>query len=85
MADLENAALIREVHVYGQSLAVGSEQSGAAQHIGLGTHLLQKAAEIAYAQGFSRLAVIAAIGTRRYYESRGFKRGELYMVQELHQ
>jgi elongator complex protein 3 len=85
MADLENAALIREVHVYGQSLAVGSEQSGAAQHIGLGTHLLQKAAEIAYAHGFSRLAVIAAIGTRRYYESRGFKRGELYMVQELHQ
>jgi elongator complex protein 3 len=84
MADLENAALIREVHVYGQSLAVGAEQSGAAQHIGLGTHLLQKAADIAYTHGFSRLAVIAAIGTRRYYENRGFKRGELYMVQELH-
>ncbi|RXL71907.1 tRNA uridine(34) 5-carboxymethylaminomethyl modification radical SAM/GNAT enzyme Elp3, partial [Citrobacter sp. AAK_AS5] len=40
MPDLENAALIREVHVYGQSLAVGTEQSGAAQHIGLGTTLL---------------------------------------------
>ena len=83
MADLENAALIREVHVYGQSLAVGSEQTGAAQHIGLGTTLLKKAAEIASEHGFSRLAVIAAIGTRRYYENRGFRRGELYMIQDL--
>lgn len=83
MSDLENAALVREVHVYGQSLAVGQEQAGAAQHIGLGTTLLKKAEEIAKANGFSRLVVIAAIGTRRYYESRGFKRGELYMVQEL--
>jgi elongator complex protein 3 len=83
MADLDNAALVREVHVYGQSLAVGAEQSGAAQHIGLGTTLLKKAEEIARAKGFSRLAVIAAIGTRKYYENRGFKRGELYMIQEL--
>jgi len=83
MSDLENAALIREVHVYGQSLAVGTEQSGAAQHIGLGTTLLKKAEEIARTNGFSRLAVIAAIGTRRYYESRGFKRGELYMFREF--
>ena len=41
-ADLHGAALIREVHVYGQSLAVGAEQQpGAAQHIGLGTRLLR--------------------------------------------
>jgi len=83
MADLANAALIREVHVFGQSLAVGSEQNGAAQHIGLGTSLLKKAEEIALAHGFSRLVVIAAIGTRRYYQSRGFTRGELYMVREI--
>ena len=84
MADLENAALIREVHVYGQSLAVGHEQAGAAQHVGLGTNLLIKAEGIAYANGFARLAVIAAIGTRRYYENRGFTRGELYMIRDLH-
>jgi len=83
MPDLENAALIREVHVYGQSLAVGSEMSGAAQHIGLGTNLLKNAEEIAREHGFSRLAVIAAIGTRRYYQSRGFERGELYMIREI--
>lgn len=83
LADLKNAALIREVHVYGQSLPVGSEKTGAAQHIGLGTHLLEEAKRIALEAGFSRMAVIAAIGTRHYYEGRGFSLGELYMVQDL--
>jgi elongator complex protein 3 len=82
-ADLDGAALIREVHVYGQSLAVGAELNGAAQHIGLGTALLHKAEELARASGFRRLAVISAVGTRRYYEARGFQRGELYMVKSI--
>jgi elongator complex protein 3 len=81
--DLEHAALIREVHVYGQSLPVGGEQQGAAQHSGLGTALLAKADDIARQAGFGRMAVIAAVGTRQYYEARGFKRGSLYMVKEL--
>ena len=82
-ADLEDAALIREVHVYGQSLPIGVEAAGAAQHHGLGTRLLERAAQIARQAGYRRLAVITAIGTRRYYEARGFRRGELYMVREL--
>jgi elongator complex protein 3 len=82
-ADLAGAALVREVHVYGQSLAVGAELPGAAQHSGLGTQLLERAAQIARAAGFRRLAVIAAVGTRLYYEKRGFERGELYMVKPL--
>jgi elongator complex protein 3 len=83
LADLEGAAIIREVHVFGQSLPVGAEQDGAAQHAGLGTLLLQRAQEIAGEQGFKRLAVISAIGTRLYYLERGFTRGELYLVKEI--
>ncbi len=81
--DLAGAALIREVHVYGQSLPVGAEQGGAAQHVGLGTKLLAEAEKIARAAGYSRLAVISAIGTRKYYLDRGFERGELYLVKTL--
>ncbi len=83
LPDLHGAALIREVHVYGQSLGVGAEQIGAAQHIGLGTQLLEEAAQVARSQGYRRLVVISAIGTRLYYESRGFERGELYQVREI--
>lgn len=81
--DLDGAALIREVHVYGQSLAVGAEKDGAAQHAGLGTRLLEEAERIARTGGFKSMAVISAVGTRGYYLGRGFKRGELYLVKEL--
>ncbi len=83
MTDLDNAALIREVHVYGQSLAVGAEQSGAAQHQGLGARLLKESEKIARENGFKKLAVIAAVGTRHYYIHRGFNRGEYYLVKDL--
>jgi elongator complex protein 3 len=83
LADLDGAAIIREVHIYGQSLAVGTEQSGAAQHAGLGTRLLTKADNLARTKGYRRMAVIAAVGTRQYYLERGFERGELYLVKQL--
>jgi elongator complex protein 3 len=81
--DLNGSAIIREVHVFGQSLAVGAERNGAAQHTGLGTELLQRAEAIAVQKGFKRMAVISAVGTRLYYLERGFERGELYLVKKL--
>ncbi|GAB4522859.1 MAG: tRNA uridine(34) 5-carboxymethylaminomethyl modification radical SAM/GNAT enzyme Elp3 [Anaerolineales bacterium] len=83
--DLRGAALIREVHVYGQSLEVGRDEPGAAQHAGLGTQLLARAETIAAARGYPRLAVIAAIGTRQYYAGRGFRPGALYMWKPLNE
>ena len=83
MTGLAGAALIREVHVYGQSLPVGAEKEGAAQHAGLGTRLLEKAESMARARGFKRMAVISAVGTRGYYLDRGFERGELYLTKLL--
>jgi elongator complex protein 3 len=83
LSDLDDAALIREVHVYGQSLPVGAEKEGAAQHTGLGTRLLAEAERVARANGFKRMAVISAVGTRGYYLERGFERGELYLTKTL--
>lgn len=83
LPDLQKTAIIREVHVYGQSLEVGQEMNGAAQHSGLGKALIQKAEEIAAGAGFKRLAVISAVGTRAYYQKRGFLMGELYMVKAV--
>jgi elongator complex protein 3 len=83
LTDLGGAALIREVHVYGQSLPVGTESQGAAQHTGIGTRLLAEAERIAYERGYKKTAVISAIGTRNYYLDRGFERGELYLTKKL--
>jgi elongator complex protein 3 len=38
---------------------------------------------VARKNGFSRMAVISAIGTRHYYLDRGFERGEYYLVKNL--
>jgi elongator complex protein 3 len=81
--DLADAALVREVHVYGQSLPVGVEKTGAAQHAGLGTRLLEEAEKIARTSGYKQIAVIAAIGTRAYYRQRGYDRGVYYMTKSL--
>jgi len=83
LTDLDNSAIIREVHVYGQSLAVGMEMSGAPQHTGLGTRLLAEAEAIARKNNYRRMAVISAVGARQYYLQRGFERGELYLVKPI--
>lgn len=75
--------MIREVHVYGQSLQLGHEVEGAAQHTGLGTNLLERGEDIARKAGFPRIAVIAAVGTREYYLDRGYQRGEHYLIKSL--
>jgi elongator complex protein 3 len=81
--EIQGAAMIRELHVYGPALGIGSSNAGEAQHLGLGRRLVALARAQARSAGFSHLAVISAIGTRRYYEALGFHRGELYMVAEL--
>lgn len=81
--EIARAAMIREVHVYGPALEIGAESAGEAQHLGLGRRLIAEAKARAAAAGFERLAVISAIGTRRYYERLGFGRGELYMIAAL--
>ena len=83
MEELANAAMIREVHVYGPALSLGEESPGKAQHSGLGTQLIERAAEIAAEHGYERLAVISSVGTREYYRKRGFEDGQLYQSRLL--
>lgn len=83
MKDLETAALIREVHIYGQSMGIGRSRRGSAQHVGLGKRLVEHAENRARNAGFARMAVIAALGTRRYYARLGYTLGETYMVKPL--
>lgn len=83
LPEIAGTAMIREVHVYGPALGIGADSAGEAQHLGLGRRLIAEAKVRAHAAGFDRLAVISAIGTRRYYEAQGFRRGDLYMIAPL--
>lgn len=93
--ELEGAALVRELHVYGQLVAAGKgkkklvdpgdEEASQAQHIGFGTQLMMKAEDIARANGYKKVAVIAGVGVRNFYRRLGFEvegDGEL-MIKHL--
>jgi elongator complex protein 3 len=78
LAELEGSALIREVHVYGATLALGHRGGPEPQHLGLGRRLIDQAAAQARRAGFPNLAVISAVGTREYYRTLGFRDAPLY-------
>ncbi len=81
--ELKDSAMIREIHVYGRALNIGSKSKNDAQHFGFGTQLIAEAKARASKAGYKKLAVISAIGTRNYYRKKGFKDGELYQYMDL--
>jgi len=82
IAELNQAAIIREVHVYGSLVKLGVKDRFKSQHIGLGTALLDHAKRIAREHQFSKIAVISAVGTREYYRARGFTDSDLYQFSK---
>ncbi len=81
--ELEAAALLREVHVYGAQLGLGEREGGHAQHQGFGSQLVKLAADAARAAGWRQLAVISSVGTRGWYRRLGFTEGALYQHLDL--
>lgn len=79
---LQDAAIIRELHVYGQLVPV-SEDTQQVQHHGFGKKLMLEAERIAKAAGFKKIAVIAGVGVRKYYEKLGYQLVEEYMVKDI--
>ena len=80
--EIRHHALIREVHVYGTAMGIGSSSIGG-QHSGYGKRLMATAEKIAKEYGWSKIAVIAGVGTREYYRKLGYKLGQTYMLKNL--
>jgi len=82
--ELEEAALIRELHVYGQLVRHGDTSHAKIQHRGLGKKLMHEAEHIAKAEGYKKMAVISGIGVREYYRKKlGYKLEGTYMTKKL--
>jgi len=82
--ELRNAAIIREVHVYGSQIPVGAKgRESNKQHSGWGGKLMNEAEKLAKKAGFSRIAVISGVGTRQYYARTGYRLEGTYMLKDL--
>uniref|UniRef100_A0A6C0EEU4 tRNA carboxymethyluridine synthase n=1 Tax=viral metagenome TaxID=1070528 RepID=A0A6C0EEU4_9ZZZZ len=83
--ELVGCAMIRELHVYGHTVKVGTKTDGAKQHFGFGKRLVNRSFEIAIENGFAKISVISGIGVMNYYRKFGFEIEGLnnYMIKNL--
>ncbi len=81
--ELSGCAIVRELHTYGRTVVHDQKSSPHTQHRGLGKQLMAKAEEIAKKNGYKKIAVISAIGTRDYYRKLGYVKLGYYMVKKL--
>ncbi|MEZ3165522.1 tRNA uridine(34) 5-carboxymethylaminomethyl modification radical SAM/GNAT enzyme Elp3 [Halorubrum sp. RMP-47] len=80
--ELEDAALVRELHVYGNEVGIGGD--GDWQHQGYGTKLLERAEELSREAGYDKVAVISGIGAREYYRNKlGYRQDGPYVSKRL--
>ncbi|RJP63066.1 MAG: tRNA uridine(34) 5-carboxymethylaminomethyl modification radical SAM/GNAT enzyme Elp3 [Ignavibacteriales bacterium] len=85
--ELKNAALVRELHVYGKMIPTYSEDQddeiSQTQHMGFGKKLMAEAERITKARGINKVAVISGIGVRNYYKKLGYKLEGTYMTKKI--
>lgn len=82
--EIKNAALIRELHVYGELVRHDSDKKDKVQNRGLGKKLMKHAEIIAKKHGYKKMAVIAGIGVREYYRKKlGYRLQGTYMVKNI--
>ena len=84
LSEIKNCAIIRELHTYGQTLALSQETKNAQQHKSLGKRLMEEAEKITKTETeYKKIAVIAGIGVREYYKKLGYKPKGTYMVKSF--
>lgn len=83
--ELDNTALIRELHVYGKINPPKSKLFKSIQHQGIGKKLMKTAEYIAINNNCNKIAVISGIGVRDYYNKLGYKlyKPNNYMIKNL--
>jgi len=80
----QNTAIIRELHVFGQTVPVGDRLAGAFQHKGYGSKLLAEAERISREEYDRRkMLVISALGTKGYYSRFGYTHDGPYVSKSV--
>ena len=80
---LKDAAIIRELHTYGQMVKINKE-GDQSQHRGFGTRLMEESEKIAKEAGYEKMTVISGVGVREYYKNKlGYNLDRTYMVKKL--
>jgi elongator complex protein 3 len=79
----DDAALLRELHVYGQMVPISEKAGSRWQHRGYGEKLLSECEARAKSSGFDKLWVTSGVGARNYYRKFGYEREGPYMAKRV--
>ena len=77
------AALLRELHVYGQMVPISGKAGKRWQHKGYGERLLTACEEEAAEHGLHKILITSGVGARNYYRRFGYKRDGPYMAKSI--
>jgi elongator complex protein 3 len=82
---LKNAAIIREIHTYGQVQSLqGLALPFSPQHKGLGKKLVRAAEKITKKEfNLNKIAVISGVGARDYFRGLGYRLKNTYMTKRI--
>jgi len=77
--------LVRELHVFGPMVQVGSDANEKEwQHRGWGERLMNEAERISEEEyDAKKIIVLAGLGTRNYYRRFGYEREGPYMIKTI--
>jgi elongator complex protein 3 len=78
-----DAALVRELHVYGEMVPISGEAGTRWQHKGFGERLLRECEEAAARCGVPELWITSGVGARNYYRRLGYERKGAYMAKRM--
>ena len=81
---LNNRGLVREIHVYGDTLEVGIFKDYGSQHKGIGSGLLKLAEKTCMKNGLYGIAVISGEGVKGYYEKYGYYEKDTFMIKDFY-
>lgn len=78
-------AIVREIHVFGPEIPIGTQNLRGIQHTGIGTKLIREAERITREEfKLDKLAIISGVGAREYFRNEfGYTLESNYMVKIL--
>lgn len=83
--ELENSAIIREIHIFGDQIPVGFSWDNSGQHQWFGKKMIAEAEKIITEKypTIAKMAVISGVWVRPYYEKRWYELKWEYMIKDL--
>jgi len=83
LPEIKWTSLIREIHTFWDQLSIWEKGWEFGQHVGFGKRLIAEAEKITKEAGLNKIAVIAWVWVRAYYEKRWYHLEWEYMVKNL--